>query len=617
MRERVRNPPRVSTPEWRTVEYRKKETKETSFFMCGFPDTIMVADFWRTFKPVGNLTDVYVARRKRYNKENYGFLRFKNVQDPAEMERRIKNTLIRGHNINANVSDVPRRPLKLPGYNQGSGVCLHNDEVQNMQEIEEGEIVERRFSPGNGHPTFASVVGGKKPDPINTSLLSPPAVMAQRKVCLPSDAGAYAKSFYNRSLIGEARDGEHLTSVKALKSEGPRLGFDVVYVGGLHVLLVFDNPSMSEEFHRTAKEQWSDFFTDLEIWKGQKLEIKRVAGLRIVGVPLSLQEDITYNVVAASMGQILWPSFTSWLIGDGNVGEVHVLTTEVKPLDGPVMIEWDGHEFEIFVKETNELWKPTFEEYDTIPEMQQFGPDNAGLTGVEEGEVWSDELSVAPEDDGPESPEKMKGHEELNGLGSSSKLDSQGAHPPRETASPTVTGDKQEDFGNCNRETCLENGEEGNCLEAFSGPITCIGPKESFSDFRPNGTKPKTNLSDPGPNGSITDDDLEVTSPWVRKHKKNLKADKREKKRELLRFREKDFLMRGGRKATIWNKLILNKHKRRKAAKAAESRNFLDEIEMLHEVGKTKELGDLIGANIGEMDDAISGAIRGEQNRNQ
>lgn len=88
-------------------------------------------------------------------------------------------------------------------------------------------------------------------------------------------------------------------------------GLSIHYLGGMKVLLSFDDAS-SAELLRESKDVWSPWFTSLDSWKGQHLPFQIIAWLRIIGIPLHLSEVSVFNLVADQFGKVIHGSEISW-----------------------------------------------------------------------------------------------------------------------------------------------------------------------------------------------------------------------------------------------------------------------------------------------------------------
>ncbi|KAK9063010.1 hypothetical protein SSX86_016880 [Deinandra increscens subsp. villosa] len=97
---------------WQTVRRRPINNRPTfSFFIARFPDRTLVDDLELATKHLGTVEDVFVARKRRYNNERFGFIRFKNLLDVAKVKKRLNEVKIGESFLKENVSKVPRSGL--------------------------------------------------------------------------------------------------------------------------------------------------------------------------------------------------------------------------------------------------------------------------------------------------------------------------------------------------------------------------------------------------------------------------------------------------------------------------------------------------------------------------
>ncbi|KAK9051848.1 hypothetical protein SSX86_028476 [Deinandra increscens subsp. villosa] len=395
-RESVRDPAAAAEEPWTVVQGRKKAS-DVSFFVTGFPDMVSTEDFWKAFHRVGKLWDVFISRKKRFNKENFGFLRFKEVHDLEALTRRLNEIKVRNTCIKANLSTVPRREIRAQQGNRQRFGRTSGGQKAKIFEFESGGDGPVKCWAGK---SFRDATVGRVDPLVNekvasdmTASKSPEAASIQvkmRRVEIPMEALEYPVSFKGRSLIAEAIDGEQLTNIKALRHEAGEADFDVTYVGGLHVLLVFNSQALADDFLTRKASIWPNFCVSMVRWDGQEFPRKRVACLKILGVPLHIRDDITYNTVGADFGKIIWPSNSSWLLEDSAGGEVQILTDSWRFIDEMISIAVGDITYTVMVKEGSYSWVPSFVE-DELYERDS-GEEVAGERRVQDGEAedWSE-----------------------------------------------------------------------------------------------------------------------------------------------------------------------------------------------------------------------------------
>ncbi|KAK9065142.1 hypothetical protein SSX86_016525 [Deinandra increscens subsp. villosa] len=125
---------------WQTVRRRNLDRRLTnSFFISGFPETTTLKDLWYSTRHLGCLEDVYIARKRWFNNERFGFLRFNNVGDVNAIEKKLNGLIVGGKKLEANFTQVPRPPtvgrneVNLTSSRQVQ-TCIKSKVVDNSQQ---------------------------------------------------------------------------------------------------------------------------------------------------------------------------------------------------------------------------------------------------------------------------------------------------------------------------------------------------------------------------------------------------------------------------------------------------------------------------------------------------
>ncbi|KAK9065294.1 hypothetical protein SSX86_016677 [Deinandra increscens subsp. villosa] len=287
---------------WQTVRRKPINNRLTySFFITGFPDKTSVDDIKVAAKHLGTIDDVFIARKRRYNNDRFGFIRFKNLIDIQKVEGRLNEIKLGDQLLKANLSNIPRMD-NSSNYAKKStfGISFRRHHVngqKNNTSLGDQNIGNYR----NWGRSFRDAVigeektGGEIPeDKLRGEIPKESSESFNRSskwksFQIPDEADVYPSSFFGRTLIGEALDGANLCSVKFLRHEGTGGDFDVVYVGGLHVLLVFNQKSEAKNFLDENSPAWGNYFRSLDLWEGQTFPRRRIVGLRILGSPCTSQ----------------------------------------------------------------------------------------------------------------------------------------------------------------------------------------------------------------------------------------------------------------------------------------------------------------------------------------
>ncbi|KAK9056586.1 hypothetical protein SSX86_023948 [Deinandra increscens subsp. villosa] len=277
-----------------------------SFFIYGFRDGTSISDLWRAAKDLGVVSDVFISRKKRFNKENFGFIRFKRVADLGAMERSLNQISVKGCRLKANLSKFPRDRLVSAERDLKTGVSRLASVV--VKEGVSGVVPDGRVS------FWDVLLGCTSPVVLEREPFSRPCKL--KTVEVPEEEGDYAASFFGKALLVEAIDGASLCNLKSLRLEGGPSTFDVTYIGGLHALLIFNNKVEAVEF-------------------------------------LGVKAD---------------PSHSSWLTKDSSGGSVVVLSESWRCIDELVVLSWKGMNYTACIKEDLAGWVSNFVEEESVPE---------------------------------------------------------------------------------------------------------------------------------------------------------------------------------------------------------------------------------------------------------
>lgn len=81
--------------EWTKVQLGKNtatvnDDHLTSFYVAVFPSETMKGDQWKPFGCYGQVVDVYVGRKRDYQRQFFAFVRFMGVGDEKSLEAKLQ-----------------------------------------------------------------------------------------------------------------------------------------------------------------------------------------------------------------------------------------------------------------------------------------------------------------------------------------------------------------------------------------------------------------------------------------------------------------------------------------------------------------------------------------------
>ncbi|KAJ0532536.1 putative RNA recognition motif domain, nucleotide-binding alpha-beta plait domain superfamily [Helianthus annuus] len=263
----------------------------TKFYVTHLPPGCIpweVSEFVRVF---GDVTGVYIARKKDKEGRKFGFISFRNVVDVKEMEHALNGTKMGGYKLMANLAKfaVENEGLYSEVLAEGKGKSkvfdsqpqVHNFTNQAFVNNRGGKLFKDLFSVSNVGVGDSS--NPKKNDEGIGSFIS-----------IPEDTLAF-KDLLGKALVGRCRDITTLRSLNALLAECDIQGVSLSYIGGLSMLIKFLNESVCSEFLLNYSV-WEPWFSSLDIWNGQSLPFERLAWVRVQGVPIHLASTIRFSI---------------------------------------------------------------------------------------------------------------------------------------------------------------------------------------------------------------------------------------------------------------------------------------------------------------------------------
>ncbi|KAJ0900033.1 hypothetical protein HanPSC8_Chr08g0308861 [Helianthus annuus] len=180
----------------------------------------------------------------------------------------------------------------------------------------------------------------------------------------PKSSSSSGGRSFRDTLLGkdgaEPTEEVDLQSLTSLKEWLGSVRLDKVgirYVGGLSVILVFEDKVSMMDFLST-KEVWESIFVTLVLWEGQKLRCERIAWLRILGIPLLLFDNRVAERIASKIGRVVQTTQIDDKTEDFSYAMVAVLCNSVKRITKGCKLKWRSEEFDIAIEEEIGEWIP-------------------------------------------------------------------------------------------------------------------------------------------------------------------------------------------------------------------------------------------------------------------
>ncbi|PWA43338.1 nucleotide-binding alpha-beta plait domain-containing protein [Artemisia annua] len=308
----------------------------TKFFVSNLPSGCTSWEVTEFLGYYGEVVGSYIAKKRERKEIGSGLFRLERYV--VEMEKRMNGIKIGSCRLKVNVAKFAVENVGLKELEERAGRKQDKHErlkdwKQDKQEVD-----------------WAVLNGKSSKD--SSAFVEP----GSRSIKVPDNVVAFYE-IRGRALIGRVRNLRTLTCMKQLCEENMVGGFNIVYVGGLSLLLNFNDKEDAVEM-MLKKEVWSKWFSVLDFWEGQPMPFERVAWLKIHGVPINLATNEVFDDVASLFGKIVHPSQLSLDDGDISVGFVGILVGDGKIINESVDLKWTNKVFKTWITEEKGNWEP-------------------------------------------------------------------------------------------------------------------------------------------------------------------------------------------------------------------------------------------------------------------
>ncbi|KAJ0739757.1 hypothetical protein HanOQP8_Chr06g0209261 [Helianthus annuus] len=165
------------------------------------------------------------------------------------------------------------------------------------------------------------------------------------------------KEFIGCTVVGRCKDLKILRNLDVLLSEVRVGGVSLKYLGGLSMVLKFDDEEVCSKFLLDF-HLWKDWFSNLDPWDGQPLPFERLAWVKVHGVPLQLADNDVLNNITEHFGKIVHGSQLEAEDVNLSVSCIGLLVRDGGRVNGQVSLRWQKKLFRVWVVEEYSEWFP-------------------------------------------------------------------------------------------------------------------------------------------------------------------------------------------------------------------------------------------------------------------
>ncbi|KAF5761678.1 putative RNA recognition motif domain, nucleotide-binding alpha-beta plait domain superfamily [Helianthus annuus] len=320
----------------------------TNFFITNLPEGWTPWELKCGVASFGEVSGMFVAKKRDKDGRRFGFASFKDVKDKAELEKALKGIKLGGCKLSLNIARF--------FLDNGVGGKPFDASVPKPYQVRYDSA--RQFNTRDFR-SYSDVLGkGKVEGSAKEAGCSASAgSLGGRKSVVVCDRTAAFRDLWGLAVVGKTVDLEMLVDLDRLLRIA-KVGFsNIQYLGGLSILISFGNEIEAKKY-LDSREVWGPWFSKLAAWEGQSMPFERVAWLRLLGVPLHLVVSEVIKMVGEEFGKVLHVQKFFGDEKDLSIGRIGVLVGEVERIKESVLIRWKNRSFRILVEEELDIWVP-------------------------------------------------------------------------------------------------------------------------------------------------------------------------------------------------------------------------------------------------------------------
>lgn len=381
--------------EWHRVSYKDKrrssqgssEIPVTKFFVANIPEGCRPWDLADVMRGFGDLFRVFIAKKRNKEGERFGFVSYKGVKNVNEMEKSMQNVKMGKWTLKINVAWFAKENKSFSFRKKDQdGLRSENPKPRNIFSTFSGSNVQKGVS-------FKDILKGQSAQSTDRHQVEEIAL---------DDSYLGISRVFKRALVARCSNLNILNSIYSILGESDRHVSFLQYLGGLNMLLVFNDEHEAGFFLRN-KSIWEGWFSSLEMWIGQSIPFERVAWVGLFGIPLHLASAEVVNKVGAKIGKLVSPSVAKESDVNKSMECVGVLVGDGERVKKVFSLRWRNKIFRVWVEEKLIDWCPPcgtikFSSRNNSEPQDKSNED----VQIEEGEIVSKEATGGSE--GVQSP---------------------------------------------------------------------------------------------------------------------------------------------------------------------------------------------------------------------
>ncbi|GKV19323.1 hypothetical protein SLEP1_g29603 [Rubroshorea leprosula] len=311
----------------------------TSFFFTNFPDDWRMDEMWTAFIRCGRAIQVYVARKKDKRGRRFGFVRFLNVNNPKELEAKLKQIHFDNYHLEANIAIFSKDESKP---NKG-------EKPRTM-----------RWDARRTSRTYADVLKGVHPSRRTIHTPKP-----RKEWRIRSVKRTEGEEWHGLEFQVEKDDLSWLEGCFVGRTKGPEIigtlqerflmeGYfsaKVTPMGGNLVLISGEDSEELKHLVEEGRDWLSQWFTDVRPWSPTEVATERFTWLRCQGVPLQIWKSCFFQSIACLFGKFVSIDGSTIKKSRLDVAKILILTPIQENIHRKISVKVGNDIFQIRISE--------------------------------------------------------------------------------------------------------------------------------------------------------------------------------------------------------------------------------------------------------------------------
>ncbi|KAI3791071.1 hypothetical protein L2E82_04650 [Cichorium intybus] len=433
---------------------------------------------------------------------------------------------------------------------------------------------------------------------------------------MPGSLNISPNIWLKNCLIGEIKYLELLAKCLSIFYSTGIGECSVKYIGGLNVILKFENARVTSAFLSEHKESWSHWFSWLKLWEDEVRETFRAVWIKIYGVPVNFWRNEVFQIIAENFRRVLIPVECNIDVNNMSFGKICILTSKKEIFNyNNVKTHWRNNVFTVSIKEDGDWYPPLSSSDQGEDDGSEDDEEVIGINEDSDDDSFVEDLDYERiNDDVRENDFPMCNNDEQNLVCNSTETNKNGdcnefKESSKASDKEKLTGEEAENENVCD-DADTHVGNDFNNKEKLSNSENEINSHGSNTSCYPSKAISLSNNSGPSSPSRLPDlnNPLPSSKPTV---KHSISAKPHSRRSMSVKFKDIIRASNHGKKKS--RKVNATQYDSTGSSSSDDINHSLQpSSSSSDEIGKTIQIGSALGYQVQGADDIIREVINGE-----